>query len=190
MANAPDPQTDRLVLPASKLRIQMTNACDMVDVADAASGKAIKFSNTGWQWAATFNMSGVKFDPGEKYRVRIHAKVDLTGKQSGVTAFSSGVYDKEAKKSCGERAVAASQAKNGWAWYDVATWEPTASQYLWIASGRFDKNRYKTNPAVDALYVDQVELSRVGGDADIDARIEKFRKADGKDATTTVTLRD
>ena len=190
MANAPDPQTDRLVLPASRLRIQMTNACDVVEVADAAGGKAIKFSNAGWHWAATFNMGGVKFDPGEKYRVRIHAKVELTGKQPGVTAFSSGVYDKEAKKSCGERAVAASQAKNGWAWYDVATWEPTASQYLWIASGRFDKNRFKANPAVDALYVDQVELSRVGGDADIDARIQKFRKADGKDATTTVTLRD
>ena len=66
----------------------------------------------------------------------------------------------EAKKSCGDRTVAASQAKNGWAWYDVATWEPSASQYLWIASGRFDKDRFKANPAVTALCVDQIEIVR------------------------------
>ena len=64
--------------------------------------------------------------------------------------------------------------KNGWTWYDVVTWKPSASQYLWIASGRFDKDRFKTNPAVSALYVDQVELSRVD--------------ADGTAATATVTL--
>ena len=161
MANAIDPQTDRLVLPASKLRIQMTNACDMADVADAAGGRAIKFSNAGWHWAATFSMGGVKFDPGDKYRVRVHAKVDLTGEAPGETAFSAGVHDKEAKKSCGMVTVRADRVKDGWAWYDVVAWEPRATQYLWIASGRFDKERFKTNPAVHALYVDQVEISRV-----------------------------
>ena len=138
----------------------MTNACDMVTVADAAGGKAIKFSNAGWHWAATFNMGGVKFDPGEKYRVRVHAKVDLTGRQSGVTAFSSGVYDKEEKKSCGDRTVAASQAKNGWAWYDVCTFKPTDDCYVWIGPGRFDKGKNTESPSHRGVWVDAVEIVR------------------------------
>ena len=161
MANALDPQTDRLVLPVSRLKIQMTNACDMVGVADASGGKAIKFSNAGWHWAATFNMSGVKFDPGVEYRVRIHAKVDLTGKADWGMAFSAGVYDKEAKRGCGMVEVKAGQVKDGWAWYDVASLKPKKSQYIWIASGKFDKTKFDANPAVNAGYVDQVEISRV-----------------------------
>ena len=161
MANALDPQTDRLVLPASRLRIQMTNACDKVDVADAAGGKAIKFSNAGWHWAATFNLSGVKFDADTDYRIRLHAKVDLTGKAKGEMAFSAGVYDKESKKSCGMAEVKARQVKDGWAWYEVARLKPEKSQYFWIASGRFDKAKFDANPAVNAVYVDQVEISRV-----------------------------
>ena len=139
MANALDPQTDRLILPASRLRIQMTNACDVVAVADAAGGKAIKFSNAGWHWAATFNMSGIKFDDDADCRIRLHAKVDLTGKISGDAAFSAGVYDREFQKSCGMVEVKARQVKDDWAWYEVASLKPEKSQYLWIASGRFDK---------------------------------------------------
>ena len=162
MANALDPQTDVLTLPASRLKVQMTNACDIVDVADAAGGKAIRFSNAGWHWAATFNMSGVKFDDDADCRVRLHAKVDLTGKANGGMAFSAGVYDKEAKKSCGMAEVKAGQVKDGWAWYEVASLKPEKSQYIWIASGRFDKAKFDANPAVNAVYVDQVEITRIG----------------------------
>ena len=44
---------------------------------------------------------------------------------------------------------------------DVASLNPEKSQYIWIASGRFDKAKFDANPAVNAVYVDQVEISRV-----------------------------
>ena len=107
-------------------------------------------------------MSGVKFDDDADCRVRLHAKVDLTGKAKGEMAFSAGVYDKEAKKSCGMAEVKAGQVKDGWAWYEVASLKPEKSQYVWIASGRFDKAKFDANPAVNAVYVDQVEITRIG----------------------------
>ena len=44
---------------------------------------------------------------------------------------------------------------------DVASLKPEKSQYIRIASGRFDKVKFGANPAVNAVYVDQVEISRV-----------------------------
>ncbi|MBR4617534.1 MAG: hypothetical protein IKO55_18145, partial [Kiritimatiellae bacterium] len=76
-------------------------------------------------------------------------------------AFSAGVYDREFQKSCGMVEVKARQVKDDWAWYEVASLKPEKSQYLWIASGRFDKAKFKTNPAVNAVYVDQIEILRV-----------------------------
>lgn len=161
MANAPDPQTDRLCLDASKLRIQMTNECALVEVDGALDGKALKFNNKGWNWAATFNLGGVLFDRDESYRIRVHARADLTGDEPGGAVFSSGVYDREAKKSCALMSRNAAQIRDGWAWYDVGVLKPQSSQYLWIAAGRFDKKRFKLNPSFIALWVDQVEISRV-----------------------------
>ena len=161
MANAPDPQTDRLCLDASKLRIQMTNECTLVEVDGALGGKALKFNNKGWNWSATFNLGGVLFDRDASYRIRVHARADLTGKEKGGAVFSSGVYDREAKKSCAMMSRNAAQLGDGWAWYDVGVLKPQSSQYLWIAAGRFDRNRFKLNPSHTALWVDQVEITRV-----------------------------
>ena len=55
----------------------------------------------------------------------------------------------------------ATQIRDGWAWYDVGVLKPQSSQYLWIAAGRFDRNRFKLNPSHTALWVDQVEITRV-----------------------------
>jgi hypothetical protein len=139
----------------------MTNECELVEVKGAFRGKALKFNNKGWNWAATFNLGGVLFDKDVSYRIRVHARVDLAGKEKGGAVFSSGVYDREAKKSCAMMSRNAAQISDGWAWYDVGVLKPQASQYLWIAAGRFDKKRFKLNPSHTAIWVDQVEISRV-----------------------------
>jgi hypothetical protein len=51
---------------------------------------------------------------------------------------------------------------NGWAWYDVGVVKPLPSQYLYVGAGKFDKKRFKLNPSHTALWVDQVEITRVG----------------------------
>jgi hypothetical protein len=51
--------------------------------------------------------------------------------------------------------------KDGYQWYDVATWQPEAKQYVWIGPGRFNKEKLKANPAIKAVYVDRIELVRV-----------------------------
>lgn len=162
IANAPDPQADVLRLNASQLRIQMTNECSLVESAESESGKALKFLNSGWNWAATFNLSGIKFDKDASYRIRIRARADLTGKEKGNAVLSSGVYDRETKKDCAVMSRNAAQIRDGWAWYDVGVLEPKSSQYLWIAAGRFDRGRFAHNPSHMAVWVDQVEISRAG----------------------------
>jgi hypothetical protein len=161
MANAPDPQTDKLSLDASKLRIQITNECSLVEADGALGGKALKFSNIGWNWAATYNLSYVKFDPDASYRVRICARADLTGKEKNGAVLVGGIYDREGKKNLASSVKSASQIKNGWAWYDVGVIKPLPSQYLYVGAGKFDKKRFKVNPSHEALWVDQVEITRV-----------------------------
>ena len=48
----------------------------------------------------------------------------------------------------------------GWTWFDVSTWRPSEGHYLWLSAGRFDKDRLKSNPALKAIYVDRVRISR------------------------------
>jgi hypothetical protein len=162
MANAPDPQTDKLSLDASKLRIQITNECSLVEADGALGGKALRFSNIGWNWAATYSFSLVKFDADASYRVRIRARADLTGKEKNGAVLVGGIYDRESKKNLASAAKNASQMDNGWAWYDVGVVKPLPSQYLYVGAGKFDKKRFKLNPSHTALWVDQVEITRVG----------------------------
>ena len=48
---------------------------------------------------------------------------------------------------------------DGYQWYTVATWVPSAGQYIWAGPGQFDQQNGK-NSAVKAVYVDCLEIVR------------------------------
>ena len=82
--------------------------------------------------------------------------------QSQDQAFSAGIYDAQAKKAlAGISKTVAAVVGDQWQWYDVGTWTPGPGQYLWLAPGRFDKKAHAANPSLEAVFLDQVEISRV-----------------------------
>ena len=48
----------------------------------------------------------------------------------------------------------AESAPSGYAWYDIATFRPNDSQYLWFAPGKDHQT------AINAVYIDKIEFVR------------------------------
>ena len=155
----PQPQ-DRAVIEDSLL--SLGNRGQWGDtVADplAEDGSAMKLCNTHYEWCTTLHFSQVAFDPGKKYRIRMRLRVEKEPGKEG-EAFWAGVYDAKNKKGCGGCDRKTSAVGEGYAWYDVAEWVPETAHYFWIGPGRFDKKKDAANPALKALYIDKLELSR------------------------------
>ena len=125
----------------------------------AADKSTMKLFNTHYEWCATLPFSRVAFDPGKKYRIRMRVRVEKEPGKEG-EAFWAGVYDPENKKSGGGCERKTSTVGDGYTWYDVAEWVPARGHYFWIGPGRFDK-KFPANPAIKAIYFDQLELIRV-----------------------------
>ena len=152
-----DPARDVLELPATYFKRSNSNECVLVEGAGEKEGPAVRLANTHWNWCTFFRLGQVQFDEGAPIRVRIRVRVDKTGLAPQGQAFSAGVYDPEKKEDFGKIVIKASEAGDGWAWYDVATLVPRPAAYLWIAPGRFDRNA-AANPSVDEVYIDRLEL--------------------------------
>ena len=129
---------------------------DFVDDPLAADGRALKLFNSHFEWCCTFPMRQVRFRPGVRYAVRVRLRVEPKPGATG-EAFWAGVYDPVAKVNRGKGAyVRVADVKPGYAWYDVAVWEPKPGDYFWIGPGRFDK---KTGvSSIEGLWVDRIEL--------------------------------
>jgi len=124
---------------------------------EADDGFAMKLFNTHYEWCANWRFDLTQFAPGAQYKVRMRIRVDKTDRDGN--AFWAGVYDTVKKKGFGQLQPQTSQVKDGYQWYDVATWTPEAGQYLWVGPGVFSKDGGQS--AINALYVDKFELTRV-----------------------------
>ncbi|MDX9979661.1 MAG: DUF4838 domain-containing protein [Lentisphaeria bacterium] len=133
---------------------------DYVDDPLAEDGTALKLFNTHYEWCTQWRIDPTLFDPGTTYRVRMRIRVEKTGQAEG-EAFWAGVYDTVRKTGFGQVQPKVGEVADGYQWYEVATWIPEASQYIWIGPGRFEKDQVAANPAIQAVYVDRFELVRV-----------------------------
>lgn len=126
----------------------------------AEDGSAIKLFNTHYEWCTTLPFKQVAFDEGVKHRLRVRLRVEREPGARG-QAFWAGVYDSKNKTSHGNLARQVEQLEDGYAWYEVADWVPERDHFFWIGPGKFDKKAGESS-AIRALYVDKLELIRVG----------------------------
>ena len=154
--------TNRVRIAAGMLsRSGPANACRDVDDPSAEGGRAVFLANDNYQWYTTFPLSQVAFEPGARYTLRVRLRADVTGRPGEVVLI--GVHDYSAKKGRGSLSLNAGKLKDGYAWYDVLTWEPDSrNQTVYIAPGRFDRKSSPTSPAHNGVWLDSFEILRHG----------------------------
>lgn len=131
-----------------------------VDDATANGGKAKLMTRNHYDWDVAFNLREVAYDPGEKYTLRIHVRVNKVPGAPDGEAFSAGIWNSKARRGVAEIKRKVSQCADGWAWYDVATWQPCDDDSLWIAPGWFDRKQHVENPSIESVSCDCIEIRR------------------------------
>ena len=131
---------------------------EFVDDPLAENGRALKLFNTHFEWCTTFGMDNCAFKPGEKYVLSVRLRAESA---SDGEAFWAGVYDKV--EECGRGGIEPQtrDVPNEYRWYDVLTWEPRRSEYLWIGPGRFGNDG---KSAVKAVWIDKIAFRHKGSD--------------------------
>lgn len=165
MAAITGESTGRAAIPASDLIIDapLKKAAMRVDDANAMGGKAIRLAPNApgeMVHCIAFAESSIAKDPGIGIKVRVHARVEKTGVEEG-SAFSVGTCDTVSfrKRDIRDFHVDIKNVSDGeYRWYDVdGVWRPTGNERVWISNGR---RINEVNPCVNAVFVDQIELSR------------------------------
>ncbi len=157
---SPPPPADRVTIEDTLLTLGNRGSWgDTVKDPLAEDGSAMKLYNTHFEWCTTLQFKRVAFDKGQKYRIRMRARVEKKAGQEG-EAFWAGVYDAANKRSCGDIERKTSAVGEGYEWYDVAEWMPETAHYFWIGPGRFDL-KVSAESNIQALYIDKLELLRV-----------------------------
>ena len=124
----------------------------------AFEGRAIMLTPAGYDWIVRLSAESIAYDPGEKYRLRMHVKVDRKPGGKG-EAFWAGVYDSVRRCGCGMMSKKSEEISDGYRWYDVVSgWEPRKGQYFWLGAGRFKD--VGESPAHNGVYIDAIEISR------------------------------
>lgn len=126
----------------------------------AEDGSAMQLFNTHYEWCASFRMSRVAFDAGKCYRLRMRARVEKNPGRDG-EAFWAGIYDPEKKRGCGQITRNTKDVGDDYEWYTISDWQPEPHHYFWVGPGRFDNKTFTANPALKALYIDKLEISRI-----------------------------
>ena len=149
---------DKALVPAKDLMPNSLNILKGKFVKDKSAmfGSALMLNPSHYGWTARLDTKRIAYDPGAKYRVRVHVKVDKKPGGKG-EAFWTGVWDNVRRKNCGSISVKAQNVKDGWQWYDVLTWKPEEGQYFWLGPGRFTGTE---SSAHSGVFVDAIEISR------------------------------
>ena len=121
----------------------------------AEDGRALKLFNTHFEWCATFGMDNGVFKPGVKYTLSVRARAEA---ERDGEAFWTGVYDKVDECGRGGIEPRTKDVPNEYRWYDVLTWEPKRSEYLWIGPGRFGKDG---KSAIKAVWIDKIAFRSI-----------------------------
>lgn len=153
-------QTGRVIVKAEEME-RHWRLKPQKDVPGALDGVAFKLSKSHHDWCPVVLMSSVAFDSGVKYRIRIHARIDMKPQADPKSAvFWAGVVNRVTDMNPLQRIWTARETTDGWQWLDLGEAVLEDGQFLWIGTGSFDKNRYLENPACETILVDQVEISR------------------------------
>ncbi len=151
------PPADRLVIEDRMMSLGRPGEWDeRVSDSEAEDGSAIKLFNTHYEWCLTWRVNPTVFEPGAKYKLRARVRVAKSDRQGN--AFWAGVYDTARKRGWGQIQPATSAVKDGYQWYDVATWTPETNQYIWVGPGTYPKDGGQS--AIEAVYIDRFELTR------------------------------
>ena len=128
----------------------------------ASGGKAACIAPKYWTWCMQLSAGEVLAREGERYRVRLRARVEFRpGAKRKGTAFSGGFstkVDPETRRFT--RDVACSEVVDGYAWYDLGSWSPKVPDNgtFWVALGMFDTKASHEHPDVSAVWVDQISF--------------------------------
>ena len=125
----------------------------------AGDGRAVRLSGTHVEWAVQFELRNIEFEPGATYRLRARIRVEKApGADGTLRAFNTGVYDPVAKEKRGAIEPLLSDVGEGYAWFDIATWEPVGREYFYLAPPAFDPDG---KSPVGAVWLDKLEISRL-----------------------------
>ena len=130
-----------------------------VDDPKAGDGKAARISpeGAGRVWCCSLPFQIVKFEPGERYRFRVRARVEGDGNGE---VFSVGMWSPTArKKHVKTRAVKAGKDSGEYCWYDIVTCTPKPDN---LSRRDCDYVYISPSPKVSAVYVDKFEISQCG----------------------------
>ena len=128
----------------------------------ADDGRAVQLFGTHVEWAVQFELRNIEFEPGATYRLRARIRVEKApGADGGLRAFNCGVYDPVAKTKPGLSEPFLRDVADGYAWHDIAVWKPTGGEYFYLAPPSAGVN----GPAVEAVWLDCIDLSRVSESA-------------------------
>ena len=146
--------------PESLLTLMSSRYGSFVDDPEAEDGRALELNPASWQWAGQMTLTEVGYRPGDRIVLSVRVRAVKRPDGTDGTAFTAGVWDPVERKSCGEIRVKASEAGDGYRWYDVVDWQPKDRQYFWIASGKFDTSKSAENPSVNGIRIDSVRVRR------------------------------
>lgn len=127
----------------------------------ALTNGVARFNRAKYDWVTALFLGNLAYDKGVKYRLRMHAKVERAADMPDGIAFKGGYHDPENKISF-EKSFKASEVSQDWAWYEIGETEFASRAQFWISSGTFDRKKFKENPCIGAVLVDEVEVSVTG----------------------------
>lgn len=136
---------------------------DYVDDAAAFGGRAVQLYDRQYDWCLRFSYNRLAYDPGVKYRVRVHVKPLLTGADGEV--FYAGLYDRRHDpQNVSWCHFKRDDVSSGYAWYDLGAFVPTEDAIVWFSSAK--PTGAGVPRAAKGVLVDAVEISREGDSVD------------------------
>ncbi len=127
-----------------------------MDEPKASGGRAIRLTNAfSGNWILYMPMGTFGYDEGDRYRLRVRARVDRRPGASVGEMLEVGISGAEVK-----RHFLTAADSDDYRWYEVGEWTPRKSQLIYMAPGTFDRHKTPANPAFESLWIDQVEFRR------------------------------
>ncbi len=134
----PKTGSSRAIAGAEVIVPLYSNLGGIVDEPSAAGGRTLRIRTDAMEYAAVFPCACLAFDPGCRYRLRVHARIDKEPGGRG-EAFRVRVYDADADAERLFFAAAAEDMTDAWTWFDVGSFCPSVGARVQLASGRFAK---------------------------------------------------
>lgn len=138
-----------------------TGASAIVSADGAFGGKAVRLSNTSFDWLVQKEMPVRAFDANVRYRLRVRAKAvkKPEAKADGAAAWT-GLTDRKLRKPILKKIFTVAEFGDGWTWLDLGTFEPGEQRFFWFGSGPFDRKSASSNPDIVEILFDRLEISR------------------------------